>query len=123
MTKKLKMKERDRAWAGCSFHQWRHISCSLCRNLIGDYKLFRSDKEMVDLMTKRHKNEYHAYKMLKIFFKGYNMDIGVVSEAVMLALKDKFGEVLEEDRANVYVMFVNMLHKRNIKFNVKQFQI
>ena len=77
----------------------------------------------MELMTKRDKNEYHANKMLKIFFRGYNMDIGIVSEEVLLALKDKFGEVLKEDRADVYVMFTNMLHKRHIEFDVKQFQM
>ena len=77
----------------------------------------------MELMRQRDKNEFHAHKMLEIFFKGYDMNVGLVSEDVLLSLKEKFGEVLEENRADVYIMFVNMLHKRSIKFNVKQFQI
>ena len=77
----------------------------------------------MDFLTQRDENEFHAHKMLEIFFRGYDMNVGLVSEGVLLSLKEKFGEVLEEDRANVYVMFVNMLNKRNIKFNVKQFQV
>ena len=78
---------------------------------------------MMELMRQRDKNEFHAHKMLEIFFRGWNGDIGLVSEATLLHLKEQFGKVEEKDRADVYVMFTDMLHKRNIQFNVKQFQI
>jgi len=78
---------------------------------------------MMELLTQRDKNEFHAHQMLKTFFGGYDTNIGLVNNEVLLSLKEQFGEVKEKDRADVYVMFVDMLHKRNIKFNVKQFQI
>lgn len=78
---------------------------------------------MMELMRQRDKNEFHAHKMLEIFFRGYNTDIGLVNNDSLRGLKKQFGEVKEKDRADVYVMFTNMLHKRNIDFNVKQFQV
>ena len=77
----------------------------------------------MDFMTKRAGNEINAEKMLRIFFKGYNMDVGLVNNETLLALKEQFGKVDREDRADVFVMFTKMLHKRHIDFNVKQFQI
>ncbi len=78
---------------------------------------------MMDIMTQRDSNEFHAHKMLEIFFRGYNGDVGLVNNSTLLSLKEQFGEVEEKDRADVFVMFTNMLHKRNIKFDVKQFQM
>ncbi len=78
---------------------------------------------MMDIMTQRDKNEFHAHKMLEIFFRGYNGDVGLVSNNTLQDLKVQFGEVEEKDRGDVFVMFTNMLHKRNIEFDVKQFQI
>ena len=81
----------------------------------------------MDIMTQRDKNEFHAHKMLEIFFRGYEMDLeysfGLVTNDTLLGLKEQFGKVKEKDRADVFIMFTNMLHKRNIDFNVKQFQI
>lgn len=78
---------------------------------------------MMELITQRDKNEFHAHKMLEIFFRGYQADVGMVNSNTLLLLKEKFGEVKEKDRADVFVMFTNMLHKRHIEFNVKQFQV
>ena len=78
---------------------------------------------MMELLTKRDENEYNAHKMLEIFFRGYDEDIAMVNNNTLLALKTRFGNVKKEDRADVFVMFTNMLNKRHIKFNVKQFQM
>ncbi len=78
---------------------------------------------MMELMRQRDENEFHAHKMLEIFFRGYDMNVGLVDDKALVRLKEQFGEVAEEDRADVFVMFTKMLHKRNIEFNVKQFQI
>ena len=78
---------------------------------------------MMDIMTQRDKNEFHAHKMLEIFFRGYDMNVGLVSNSTLQDLKEQFGKVEEKDRADVFVMFTNMLHKRNIEFDVKQFQV
>ena len=78
---------------------------------------------MMELIAQRDKNEFHAHKMLEIFFRGYNGDVGLVNNDSLKGLKEQFGKVEEKDRADVFVMFTNMLHKRNIEFDVKQFQV
>jgi len=78
---------------------------------------------MMELIAQRDKNEFHAHKMLEIFFRGYQADIGMVNNDSLLGLREHFGKVKEKDRADVFVMFTNMLHKRNIKFDMKQFQM
>lgn len=78
---------------------------------------------MMELITQRDENEYNAHKMLEIFFRGYNGDVGLVSDDTLRNLKKWFGLIKEENRADVFVMFTNMLHKRHIDFDVKQFQI
>jgi len=78
---------------------------------------------MMELIAQRDKNEFHAHTMLEIFFRGYNGDVGLVNDDSLSALKEQFGKVKEKDRADVFVMFTNMLHKRNIDFNIKQFQM
>ncbi len=67
--------------------------------------------------------EYQAYKMLRIFFKGYDNDTHRVSEEALEDLTELFGLVEEKDRADVYTRFTKLLEVRKVEFDVEQFKV
>ena len=70
----------------------------------------------------KFENEFSAYKMLRIFFEGYADETERVSDAALEDLKELFGLVAEDERADVYVMFTKLLHARHVNFDVDQFK-
>ena len=67
--------------------------------------------------------EYLAYKMLRIFFAGYDNDTHLVDDETLSDLQEVFGMVNREDRAGVFTHFVKLLLARKVEFDVAQFQV
>jgi len=67
--------------------------------------------------------EYQAYKMLRIFFAGYDNETKRVNDESLSDLQEVFGTVDREDRAGVFTHFLKLLLARKVEFDVDQFKV
>ena len=62
-------------------------------------------------------NKLHAKDLSKVFFDNYDEKAKAVTHVGLVALFTQFGNVPEKERANVYVMFKEILDNKNIETN------
>lgn len=63
---------------------------------------------------------FAAWEMAQVFDNGSDGD-GNVSDETMMHLSRLFGEVPEEYRGHVFVMFLAELDERNIQYDITKF--
>lgn len=69
------------------------------------------------MITSADRIEYEAGKMVHAFFENLIPGTNELAEGGIEEMKDRFGQVPEEQRAEVFVLFREKLAERGIEFD------
>lgn len=89
-------------------------------------EIFDEFSSMVDANEEKMvetSNRLHAEELAKVFFGNYDEKAKGVTHIGLVALFSQFGKVPEQERANVYVMFKEILDNKNIETNRPEWNV
>lgn len=81
--------------------------------------------KLMFVLPKAEQNNEHAHKLLHTFMThsiATDASWHHISDDGLLEMAKVFGEVDKEQRAEVYMRFVDLLDERGINYNVEQFK-